>query len=521
MGRQAAACCLQAGQADRAVELWEQGRGVLITQALETRSDLTGLAEQHPQLAAEFIRLRDSIDQPLSIQDQLTVPFADVAVPLPPESEASDREIGRRQDIAERLEQLIDSIRLLPGFDRFLLPPLINDLLGAAEQGPVVLLNISAIRCDALLLTRAGVHVVPLPGVTTQRVVQRVETFTTALESAQDLAASLSQLNWAESEFMGVLGWLWDALAGPVLDRLRTVEPAGIGTGAALTRLWWCPSGPLALLPLHAAGHHATRFDTEPQTAMDTVISSYTPTIRALIHARRPFPAGPDPRPAEAGRLLAVAMPHTPEAADLRGAVAETAALRNLFPGDVAVLHGELTPEEIAMLVGPSASLDNRGAEFDRVCTMLPHFRWAHFACHAASDLDTPSASHLLLTDHKSHPLTVIDLARLYLENAEFAFLSACATARTSPRLADEAIQLAAAFQLAGYRHVVATLWPIGDMAAVDMAVDFYSTLAAPRPAPEAGTAFALALREATRRYRDALGARQPWAWAAHLHSGA
>jgi CHAT domain-containing protein len=40
----------------------------------------------------------------------------------------------------------------------------------------------------------------------------------------------------------------------------------------------------------------------------------------------------------------------------------------------------------------------------------------------------------------------------------ELAFLSACHTATGSPRGLDEAIHLAAAMQLLGYRHVIATL---------------------------------------------------------------
>ncbi|MGA2929797.1 MAG: CHAT domain-containing protein [Solirubrobacteraceae bacterium] len=104
-------------------------------------------------------------------------------------------------------------------------------------------------------------------------------------------------------------------------------------------------------------------------------------------------------------------------------------------------------------------------------------FRWTHFACHAMSNFVNPSASYLLLHDYQKHPLTVVDVARLRLDT-ELAFLSACATARTGARLPDEAIQLAAGFQLAGYRHVVATLWPIGDRLAVKVAKDIYTTIA-------------------------------------------
>ena len=83
----------------------------------------------------------------------------------------------------------------------------------------------------------------------------------------------------------------------------------------------------------------------------------------------------------------------------------------------------------------------------------------------------------MLLTDHRQRPLTVVDVARLRLDDAGLAFLSACSTARPGGRLADEAIHLASAFQLAGYRHVIATLWPIGDQHAVDIADDIYTTL--------------------------------------------
>jgi CHAT domain-containing protein len=40
--------------------------------------------------------------------------------------------------------------------------------------------------------------------------------------------------------------------------------------------------------------------------------------------------------------------------------------------------------------------------------------------------------------------------------------------------LLDESIHLASAFQLAGFPHVIATLWQTGDSAAVQVAEDFY-----------------------------------------------
>jgi CHAT domain-containing protein len=164
---------------------------------------------------------------------------------------------------------------------------------------------------------------------------------------------------------------------------------------------------------------------------------------------------------------------------------------------------------------GRTRTLADDAATRARVGEALPAHRWAHFACHAVSDLTDPSASHLLLAGGTDRQLTVLDLARLRLEDAELAYLSACATARTGPRLADEAIQLASAFQIAGYRNVVATLWPVVDRLAYQFAVGVYATLAT-----SGAQATATAVHAAAHAGRN-LVPGAPSTWAAHVHSGA
>jgi CHAT domain-containing protein len=146
------------------------------------------------------------------------------------------------------------------------------------------------------------------------------------------------------------------------------------------------------------------------------------------------------------------------------------------------------------------------------VLVVLRKARWAHFACHGAAELANPSASRLLLTDHEERPLTVVDVARLRLEGTELAFLSACETVRPGGLLPDEAIHLASAFQLAGYRHVIGTLWSIDDEHAVDIADDVYAAITA--TGNVAG-----AVHAATRRVRNRWVDR-PSAWASHIHVG-
>src|ERR1700722_12879784 len=47
-------------------------------------------------------------------------------------------------------------------------------------------------------------------------------------------------------------------------------------------RLWWCPTGPFTFLPIHAAGIYNME-QQKCECISDYVVSSYTPTLKALI----------------------------------------------------------------------------------------------------------------------------------------------------------------------------------------------------------------------------------------------
>lgn len=161
--------------------------------------------------------------------------------------------------------------------------------------------------------------------------------------------------------------------------------------------------------------------------------------------------------------------------------------------------------------------IDGPGATRPAVLSALRRCRRAHFACHAVSDLDDPSAGYLELHDHQEiWRLTVADVAPLRLDRVGLAYLSACSTFQTGVELADESIHLGSAFQLAGYRHVIATLWPTLDSAAERIARMVYGGIAGPTGL----AATASALHRATRHERDR-APDAPSIWAAHVHSGA
>ncbi len=142
----------------------------------------------------------------------------------------------------------------------------------------------------------------------------------------------------------------------------------------------------------------------------------------------------------------------------------------------------------------------------------LPAMTWAHFACHARADLRAPSASGLRLYDAA---LEVPAIARLGLEQAELAYLSACSTAQRSLPHAEESVHLASAFQLAGFRHVIASLWPLSDQLAAVAARSFYQHLPATASADQA----AATLNAVTCQLRASQPGR-PDLWAGLIHSG-
>lgn len=514
----AAAAALNAGRPCRAVELLEQSRGVLTAESVaDGGTDLDRLRSAAPDLAAAIEEVRNrraALDRqaPTDVEASTATEFlapvellSPVKVPAPVEASraieasapAEARAAARREAQAE-WDRLLTRIRSLEGFSGFLTPPGAADLTAQAAEGPVVYVSAAPTRCDALVLTgdpRDPVRVVPLDGLTDVEAARRIMTLGPAIDATGDPAVDPVGRRTAQRDILGVLAWLWDTITEPVLTALGHTEPPA--PGEPWPRVWWCPVGLLAYLPLHAAGHHDDLADDSPRrhaprTVLDRVVSSYTATVRGLARARTRDSAT-DP----GTRTAIVAVPDAPGAGLLAGAATEADLLTGLVPGAAVLPH-------------PTRS---------SVLAALPHHRVAHFACHSEPHRTDPWRGRLILQDHRTDPLTVADIGALRLDGG-LAFLSACNTTLTAPRLADEALHLTGAFQLAGYPHVVGTQWPVADRAAHQLATDFYARLTADGTTPPQPALSAEALHQATRRLRAGYPVT-PTVWAAHTHTGA
>jgi tetratricopeptide (TPR) repeat protein len=464
----AAACAVLDGRPQDAIEILEQGRSVLWTQALHLRSDLSRLEEKAPDLA----RRLDSIRRVL-----------DASAAKPEVDQASGIESRRR--LARAWDTTLARVRTMAGFGHFLTATPYGELAAAGGAGPVVIVNASVYGCHALIIdgTTAGPRVVDLPGMSLDGAIERSATLADALHGR------LRPGRTSQAVF-DVLGWLWDVVAEPVLSELGMLQAAP--PDGPRPRLWWCPTGPLTQLPIHVAGRYQGPGDL---TGSDCrvprhVISSYTPSLAALIRARR------QPEPA-AARYLSVGVSAAPGWPALPAVPVEMEVLARYFPP------------------GPdSRQLNESEATCGAVLAALCTCSWVHLACHASQREADPDVSGLALWDGQ---LTISDLSGQPDAHRELAFLSACETAAGSPRHLDEAIHLGAAMQFSGYRHVIATLWSIADAPSPQVADRVYALIAG-AAGPDSSRA-AEALQDAV----DDLRLRNPGdplLWAPYLHLG-
>jgi CHAT domain-containing protein len=188
--------------------------------------------------------------------------------------------------------------------------------------------------------------------------------------------------------------------------------------------------------------------------------------------------------------MLVVVVPETPGQPLLTGAEQEAAAIAKLFLPDVT------------LYTGSAATARN-------VLEALTSHTAVHFACHAdAGGLDLSEST-----------LTISALSRVQLTAPDLAYLSACETARQDIHLPDENLSIAAAFNLAGFGHIIVTLAPINDRAAVDIATKTFAQLRAMNASSFLDCSRAAETLNAVLRHSRSAGypASQ---WCTHIHIG-
>ncbi|KIJ34392.1 hypothetical protein M422DRAFT_182179 [Sphaerobolus stellatus SS14] len=459
MVHEAAAAAHQFGDHIQAVEWLEQGRSVIWGQLLQLRTPIDDLEEKEPKLSQQLKLNSLQLEEAASPQNVIlnTTPVR-ASIQL---SALSTEEIASHGHLlAIQRKQILKEIRMCQGFERFLLPRVIGELTPAASHGPIVILNSSKVHdtCYALVL---------LPNLPNDVLPVKLDSFTASQAKVlyHTLQALLDNINFgadpkrkmirdsnkgtASQGFKVILAELWEGVVRPILEALALMDPSP----RVKPRLWWCPTGIFAFLPLHAAGLYHT--DALPGSKLsDFAISSYIPTLSALVDRVSPL-SQPGPL-----KLLAIAQPSSAGQQKIPGTVDEIRYIKQAVEES-----GALT---LMTLIGEKATLEN-------VVSGLKTATWVHFACHGVQNPAHPTESALLLAGKDR--LTLARLTSLKITHGGLAFLSACQTAKGDEKLSDEAVHLSAGMLASGFGGVIATMWSVHDQVAPQVARDVYKHL--------------------------------------------
>ena len=255
-----------------------------------------------------------------------------------------------------------------------------------------------------------------------------------------------------------------------------------------MARIWWCPTGPLAFLPIHAAGIYVRGVGMPNQCLSEFAVSSYIPTVNALLKTAEPNPV--EKRGDVPAGMLVVSQPNTPKMTPIPHAADEAKRISKQFED-----------RRIS-----SITLSDASGTVEGVLNAMKSFSSIHLACHARQNTTSPLKSSIYLHDG---PLELSEVMKKKLPGSDFAFLSACQTSTGNQSLPEEVVHLAAGMLAAGYQSIVGTLWSIIDEHGADIAEYFYESLLdnvmseAEGPKTRIDSAGAArALQHATQRFR-------------------
>ncbi|KAH9914991.1 CHAT domain-containing protein, partial [Fomitopsis serialis] len=398
---------------------------------------MTRLEESEPELARRLAELardlnisafRTRMDGDVSARDAFII-----------------REGAKRRALAEEWERLLTDARHVEGCEDLLLQPSYHRLAQAALSSTIVLLA----RRDA------SPRYLPLSAIPYSRVSGWVDRLRVTLKQAnrgarqafdtQDRYSGPARQRKAQGEeatLIRLLGAIWRDVVQPVLDYLKFTE-----VREDPPRITWCPTGALALLPIHAAGIYDGKLGP---CAADYAVSSYTPTLSDLLTTSTSSAIG------SPIKILLVGQADSPGHPSIPNVDVELKSVDAVIRS-VAKMHCVQSSDATSLTV----------------LAEMAKSHITHLACHGIAS-PTPLDSAIVLHDGI---LPVLRLMRTPLPDAKLVFLSACQTARLSASEPDESINIASAMLSAGFQTAVATMWSISDRDAPRIAELFYRHL--------------------------------------------
>ncbi|KAF8438696.1 hypothetical protein BGX38DRAFT_1052387, partial [Terfezia claveryi] len=350
-----------------AARLLETGRGIIMGNLIEFRQGISSLERANPDLAREFDVLRQKVDgmfvgigREAGVQGDLRASLL-----------MFHRQEQRLRDV-NLLERTVEKIRGMPGFENFLSPSE-TEFKEAARYGPIVAINVTENSSDAIIIQSTGVSSLRLQQLSSSWVKKQIGMIDRNILKSRELAPDKNR------RMRALLEMLWVAVVKPVLQELRFYTNKK--TSSALPHIWWIGVGTMARAPFHAAGCYP-KSPNSPKAEYTSkyCISSYTPTVKALLYSRAREGAtiqnvgfG-----TSADKMLFIAMPNTPGDKGFPKAREEAESIISFLPSGITK----------TLLISPNSRL---------ALEQIRGHNMVHFACHGITEFANPAKSRIVL----------------------------------------------------------------------------------------------------------------------------
>ncbi|KAF6746834.1 CHAT domain-containing protein [Ephemerocybe angulata] len=425
-----AAAALALGRTDTAFEWLEQG-GCLVwgqLNLLRAGAPIDDLRAHDNQLAQDVVDVLGRLERAGATRGT-----ANTNMSLSEKIALQDEERAHLE-LSRKWDGLLATIHAIPGFETFSQPlssyaALAKDL---PEGGYVVIINVSEHRCDGLVISRdtsEPVHVA-LPrfslataneyrsNLGTQLRVHNLRRRASKSSEEEILTRAIRRVPVGETSHrpnpvQDILRNLWEEVVKPILEAIAIPKIDNQEAAATLPRIWWCPTGPLAFLPLHAAGVYGSEIS---ETIHNYAISSYTPNVSSLIARVRDSRS----KDSEAtSGLFLTSQPSPPGASPIPGTIREVRLISDM---------ADKTKIQVLKVEGDDVTVDE-------CLEYMAQYSSIHLACHASQDTIDPLQSRSLF--HKGS-LSLGSIIQRNVKNADVAFLSACETGTGEEKVSDE-----------------------------------------------------------------------------------
>ncbi|KAL9580920.1 MAG: hypothetical protein Q9212_004201 [Teloschistes hypoglaucus] len=478
----ACALAIKLGRIEEAMELLEQGRGILNFLPDAFADSLDDLRREHPGLYSRFDECRQGIIASISSQDPSIDARIDLEKPI---------EVQGDDDVTEMCNILAE-IRQQPNFKDFYRPITAGEMQSLATTGPVVVLVGSSLHLYAVVVRQDGMQAVDLsPEAVEESPFWKANFLTTCSEklnhilgrelvrldfsSGAQVQTQFKRLNHAERarSLTGLLSLLWIAVVEPINRVLKYQRPKLEGEhrqgvtlmeavlNSVMNHVTWIRTGTFTRMPVHVAT------DNGGIPFITYAISSYVASFQSLSasHSRHRVAT----RGMEDG--LFVTMP----------------SKVSRIPKDSPFLNGESVKTEVSVVTKAAKSINWSTLERPSAQQVKERFsdaRFIHFICHGVENRKEPRKSHLKLWQEtgpgrgRVDPLYISEISTWLTRKTSLVFLSACSVADAEdPSFSDENLDIANSFAVAGVPDIVGSMWEVESSVAIAVARWFWHFL--------------------------------------------